>query len=154
MGSVAENSVVPQVPRPPTDLEARYGRRPAWSPAKRRVLAIVGVCAAVISVIAFYRWWASAQETFGARVQSFSVMSDTAAIADIEVTNPEDLPLRCEIVAKDRLTQVVGTSIVETGAQPDANVGDVIVVATSLTTTGRAVVVVVRDCTPTATRVP
>ena len=130
-------------PVPPTDLDARYGRRPPRSAAQRTALTVVGISAAVLAVVAFYLWWASEQDDYGARVQSFAVTSDTSVSTDIEVTNHASTDVRCEIVAKDRYTQVVGTSVVQA-----APADGVTVVPTTVTTTGRAVVVVVRACAP------
>jgi hypothetical protein len=62
--------------------------------------------------------------------------------ATIEVTNHGDQGVRCEILAKDRYTQPVGTSVIEV-PQGVENTQ----VATSLTTVGRAVVVTVSSCT-------
>ena len=131
---------------PPTDLDARYGRRPPRSAAQRTVLAVVGVGVAVLAVVAFYLWWASDQDSFGARVQSYVVTSDTSVATDIEVTNHASTDVRCEIVAKDRYTQVVGTSVIRA-----APAKGVTVVPTTVTTTGRAVVVIVRACAPAPT---
>ena len=98
---------------PPTDLDARYGRRPPRSPAQRTALAVVGIGAAVLAVVAFYLWWAADQDAYSARVQSYEVTSDTSVSTDVEVTNHGSTDVRCEIVAKDRSTQVVGTSVIQ-----------------------------------------
>jgi Domain of unknown function (DUF4307) len=132
-----------------TDLDARYGRRPPRSPARRTTLALVGVGLAVLGVVAFFAWSRASADDFSAVVQSYSVDSDTQVSAAVEVTNHSDLPVRCEIVAKDRYTQVVGTSVVEGPAT-----GGRTVVSTAITTTGRAVVAVVRDCAAASARVP
>jgi hypothetical protein len=126
---------------PPTDLDARYGRRPPRSSAQRTVLAVVGIGAAVLAVVAFYLWWASDQDDYSARVQSFEITSDSSVSTDVEVTNHGSTDVRCEIVAKDRSTQVVGTSVIQSPPAPG-----ITVVRTTVTTTGRAVVVIVRAC--------
>jgi Domain of unknown function (DUF4307) len=132
-----------------TDLDARYGRRPARSSARRTTLALIGVALAVLGVVAFFAWSRASSDDFSAVVQSYSVDSDTLVNAAVEVTNHADLPVRCEIVAKDRYTQVVGTAVVEGPATEGRTV-----VSTEITTTGRAVVAVVRDCAAAPARVP
>ncbi len=124
-----------------TDLDARYGRRPPHSPARVRTLAVAGIALLVLVVLAFGWWWWSHQDRFGARIHSYSVESDSLVTATIEVTNHGDGAVRCEILAKDRYTQPVGTSIIEVpqGVRTTQ-------VPTTLTTTGRAVVVTVGSC--------
>ena len=132
-----------------TDLDARYGRRPPRSPGRRTALAALGVGLAVLGVVAFFAWSRASGDDFSAVVQSYAVESDTLVKAAVEVTNHGDVPVRCEIVAKDRYTQVVGTSVVSAPAGEGR-----LVVSTAITTTGRAVVAVVRDCAGVPARVP
>ncbi len=132
-----------------TDLDARYGRRPPRSARRRTALALTAVILAVVAVLGFGAWWWSAQDPYAARVRTYTVESDAQTRAVIEITNRGNQVVRCEIVAKDRYTQPVGVEIVETPA-----VSPVSVVETTLTTTGRAVTVIVRDCGGVGTRVP
>jgi hypothetical protein len=132
-----------------TDLDARYGRRPARSAGRRRTLALLGIGVAFLAVAGFFAWSRASADDFSAFVQSYSVESDTLVNAAVEVTNQGDLPVRCEVVAKDRYTTVVGTSVVQAPA------GAALTVQTSaITTTGRAVVAVVRTCAAAPGPVP
>jgi hypothetical protein len=132
-----------------TDLDARYGRRATRSPRRRTALAILGVSVAVAAVTGFYLWWAAAQDPFAASIQAFSVESDTLVSATAAVTSDGEQVVRCELLAKDRSTQPVGTAIVELPkGQREA------ALSTTITTTGRAVTVVVRDCATVSARVP
>ncbi len=124
-----------------TDLEARYGRSSPRSPARVRALAISGIGLLVVAVLAFGWWWWSDQDRFGGQIHSYSVESDSLVTATVEVTNHGGAGVRCEILAKDRYTQPVGTTIIEI----PQGVGTTLV-ETTLTTVGRAVVVTVNSC--------
>jgi Domain of unknown function (DUF4307) len=135
---------------PVTDLDARYGRRRPMSRRSRTTLVVAGILLAVIAVVAFYFWWASAQDPFGAQIRSFDVVSDARVDVSVEVTNDSDGPVRCEVVAQDRYTQVVGTTVIQT-TEPGPRVQ---VLVTQVPTTARAVVATVGTCAAAATRVP
>ncbi len=100
-------------------------------------------------LVAAFAWsWTNAQDPFAGRVYAYEVLSDAQATVTVEVTNKGDLPVRCEAVAKDRSTLPVGTAVVEVAPGTE-----VTRVPATITTTGRAVTVVVRDCVA-VTRVP
>lgn len=132
-----------------TDLDARYGRRPPMARRRRTALALAGVAAGVLAVVAFYFWWADHQDPFAASVTAFAVHSDSAVEIRVDVVNRGDGAVRCEIVALDQGHQVVGSGIVEAPAgQRDT------VVVTVLPTTARAVAATVHDCADATPRVP
>lgn len=132
-----------------TDLDARYGRRPP-TPRRRKVaLAVGGVVLAVLAVLAFWLWWLAEQDPYSARVQSFDVLSDARVDVSVEITTSGPDPVRCEVVAQDSHSLVVGTAVVESAVGPEVQV-----LVTPVATTARAVVAQVRDCTTAPARVP
>ncbi len=125
-----------------TDLDARYGRRPPMARRRRTALALAGVAAGVLAVVAFYFWWAADQDPFTARVRSYQVVSDARVDVSVEVVNNGHDPVRCEIVVQDKHTLAVGTAVVQTGPGPGAEV-----LQAQVPTTTRAMTVDVHDCT-------
>lgn len=142
---------MPTAPRPasadaePDDVPRLSGARRAWSGTSERVRRIVAFGAALTLVGTVLAVWWGLASTLGKpswNDLAYDVRNPREVVVRFQLTRPEDITVRCTIVAQETGHATVGRTTVDIPPGPPATgVHEVTVRTTSLAVIGR-----VRTC--------